>query len=168
MKQFCFQSPGRDFSWKPLSGRKKKKITSCVCLYVIFLLDLDLYKQRHCDSHHICVKGMGQPCSSGLWQTGIWDDPGAGRYLQYRPLHTRWARWEITALIANCRSREHGGAPCAKEVQRKCRRRPRVGSPHPAHVLSLPLLLDRERGVENATGGGWHVFLLKAHSPLQH
>lgn len=38
-------------------------------------------------------------------------------------------------------------------------------------VLSLPPFpeVGREahQGVENATGGGWHVFLLQTHSPLQ-
>lgn len=45
-----------------------------------------------------------------------------------------------------------------------------MGSPHPAHVLSLTPFPDgrgAHRGVENATGGGWHVFLLQTHSPLQ-
>lgn len=45
-----------------------------------------------------------------------------------------------------------------------------MGSPHPAHVLSLPPFPDgrgAHQGVENATGEGWHVFLLQTHSPLQ-
>lgn len=141
MKKFCFQSPRGDFSWKSLSWEGKKKITPCMCLYVIFLLDLDLYKQRHYDSHHICVKGMGQPCSSGLWQTGTWDDPGAGRCLHCRLPHTLWAQWEVTALIANCRNREHGGRG-AKEMQEEAMRGISASRTRPIPA-SFPRLRER-------------------------
>lgn len=56
-------------------------------------------------------------------------------------------------------------------MQRSCRRRPCVGSDHPTHMLSLPPFpetgREAHREMENATGGGWHLFLLQTHSPLQ-
>lgn len=114
-------------------------MTPCVCLYVTFPPDLDLYKQWCCDSHHICVKGMGQPCSPGLGQTGIWGDPGAGWYLQYRPPSVLWAPREITALIANCRNGDHGGRG-AKELQEEAMRGIR-----PSHSHALPASFPRDR-----------------------
>ena len=43
----------------------------------------------------------------------------------------------------------------------------------PIPLMCSPCLLSQtgrgaQGGVENATGGRWHVFLLQTHSPLQH
>lgn len=150
MKKFCFQSLGETSPENPFPGREG--FTPCVCLYMTFYVtfppDLDLYKQRHYGSHHIHVKGIGQPCSSGLWQTpGTWGDPGAGQYLPYRPPSALWAPREITALITGCRNGDHGGRG-AKELQEKA-----ACGISPSHSGALPASFPRD-GERSPLGSG--------------
>lgn len=123
-------------------------------------------KQWHYDSHHICVKGLWQPCSSGLWQ-----------------IYPGWPQCSMVSgvpttqhAVGTKRRHSFNGQP-QKEGPwcQKCNE-PQEEATHrisPSHSRAcLPLFPEMGRGVhqgvENATGGGWCVFLFQTHSPLQH